>query len=68
MSFIYSRFVRFLVLVGLTTQSILTPETWRYVPEPEAFDHIFTDTELYEKYDLTSEEIAIIESIIKERK
>ena len=68
MSFIYSRFVRFLVLIGLTTQSILTPETWRYVPEPEAFDHIFTDTELYEKYDLTSEEIAIIESVIKERK
>lgn len=67
-SFIYSKFVRFLVLIGLNKQSILTPETWRYVPEPEAFDHIFTNKELYEKYDLTSEEIAIIESIIKERK
>ena len=58
----------FLVLVGLTTQSILTPETWRYVPDPGSFDHIFTDEELYEKYGLTSEEIDIIESVIKERK
>lgn len=67
MSFIYSRFVRFLVLVGLTTQSILTPETWRFVPDPGSFDHIFTDEELYEKYGLTQDEINIIESVIKKR-
>lgn len=67
MSFIYSRFVRFLVLIGLTTQSILTPETWRYVPDPGSFDHIFTDEELYEKYGLAQDEIRIIESVIKKR-
>ena len=41
---------------------------WRFVPAPKAFDHIFTDQELYEEYNLTSEEINIIESVIKERK
>lgn len=32
------------------------------------FDHIFTDAELYKKYELTDKEINIIESVIKERK
>ena len=41
---------------------------WRFVPTPKAFDHIFTDQELYEEYNLTDEEINIIESVIKERK
>ncbi len=41
---------------------------WRFVPAPKAFDHIFTDQELYEEYNLTSEEINIIEPVIKERK
>ena len=67
-SYIYTRFIRFLVFIGLTTQSILTEETWRFVPDPGAFDHIFTDDELYKKYGLTPEEINIIESVIKERK
>lgn len=67
-SYINSRLVRFLVLAGLCTQSILTPETWRYVPEQFEYNHIFTDQELYEKYKLTMEEINIIESVIKERK
>lgn len=43
-------------------------EVWKFVPAPEVFDHIFTDDELYKKYDLTDEEITIIESVIKERK
>ena len=41
---------------------------WRFVPVSKAFDHIFTDQELYEEYNLTDEEINIIESVIKERK
>ena len=41
---------------------------FRFVPDPIAFDHIFTDEELYKKYNLTPEEINIIESVIKERK
>lgn len=43
-------------------------ETWRFVPDPGAFDHIFTDEELYKKYNLTDDEIKLIESVIKERK
>ena len=43
-------------------------EAFANVPAPDAFDHIFTDKELYDKYNLTPEEIAIIESVIKERK
>jgi hypothetical protein len=42
-------------------------ESWRFVPDPGAFDHIFTDEELYKKYELTQNEIDIIESVIKER-
>lgn len=41
---------------------------WRFVPVSKAFDHLFTDQELYEEYTLTDEEINIIESVIKERK
>lgn len=69
-SWIYTKFVRFGVsnsLCGLT--GIATSDNWwRFVPDPGKFDHIFTDKELYEKYNLTDEEINIIESVIKERK
>jgi hypothetical protein len=60
--------VRFLVTLGMCASSVRNEETWRFVPDPGAFDHIFTDEELYKKYNLTEEEIAIIESVIKERK
>lgn len=64
-----TRFVRFLFFAGLLARnSIGTDYGWRFVPEPKAFDHIFTDDELYKKYSLTDEEIRVIESVIKERK
>lgn len=68
LSYIQSKLVSFLVFIGINGLTIMNDETWRFVPEPEAFDHIFTDQELYEKYQLTDEEINIIESVIKERK
>lgn len=40
-------------------------EAFINVPDPGAFDHIFTDEELYKKYNITDEEINIIESVIK---
>ena len=67
-SFINTKVIRFLILLGICGNSVTAPETWRFVPDPGAFDHIFTDEELYQKYSLTPEEIAIIESVIKERK
>ena len=67
-SYIDTKFVRFLVMIGFCTTGCFKDETWRFVPDPGKFDHIFTDAELYKKYNLTDEEIAIIESVIKERK
>ena len=57
----------FLIYLGICGAT-LNAEFWRFVPDPGAFDHIFTDQELYQKYGLTPDEIAIIESVIKERK
>lgn len=68
-SYMYTRLVRFLYLCN--TSKLTNPYTnhcFRFVPAPGAFDHIFTDQELYQKYGLTADEIAIIESVIKERK
>lgn len=68
-SWIDTKFVRFMVLIGFNVLTgVLNEEFWRFVPDPGKFDHIFTDEELYQKYGLTDEEIAIIESVIKERK
>ena len=67
-SYYDTKLVRFIMLTSLTTSSIGSAEAFRFVPDPGAFDHIFTDQELYEKYQLTNEEINIIESVIKERK
>ena len=67
-SYVSTKFVRFLLALGVHTQHFNNDEAWRFVPDPGPFDHIFTDKELYEKYNLTQEEINIIESVIKERK
>lgn len=67
-SYINTKLVAFLMLITLNGLTVINNETFRFVPMPGAFDHIFTDEELYKKYNLTNEEINIIESIIKERK
>ena len=66
-SYFDTRLIRFVMLVALVGQGGTDEEFWRYVPDPGAFDHIFTDAELYAKYNLTEEEINIIESVIKPR-
>ena len=67
-SYMNTKFVSFLVLCGNVGMNLSNEESWRFVPDPVNFDHIFTDQELYKKYNLTEEEIHIIESVIKERK
>lgn len=67
-SYVNTKTVRFLVALGICASSVRNTETWRFVPDPGAFDHIFTDEELYKKYNLTDDEIKLIESVIKERK
>lgn len=66
-SFMYTKFARFCLGLGVHTQHFNNDEAWRFVPDPGPFDHIFTDEELYKKYNLTPEEINIIESVIKAR-
>ena len=67
-SFMYSKIVRFVCVTTLVGTNLANNEAWRCITIPEKFDHIFTDEELYKKYNLTPEEINIIESVIKERK
>lgn len=55
-------------LVYMTNCGNASAEAFINVPKPKAFDHIFTDEELYSEYDLAPAEIAIIESVIKEQK
>jgi site-specific DNA-methyltransferase (adenine-specific) len=69
-SWCYTRFIRYMLSLSLcgVTGIATSNEWWRFVPDPGKFDHIFTDQELYTKYNLTQQEINIIESVIKERK
>ena len=68
LSYTYTKFVRFLIFNSICGLSAVTSDPWwRFVPAPVAFDHLFTDEELYKKYNLTPDEIAIIEGTIAER-
>ena len=62
-SYIYTKFVRFLVGMKKMTQD-LKDQTFALVPLQD-FSKPWTDAELYDKYGLTDEEIAFIESMIK---
>lgn len=63
LSYLKTSFVRFLMLQMLSTQDI-SAEKFRFVPIQD-FTKPWTDEELYKKYNLTDEEIAFIESMIK---
>lgn len=65
-SYFDTKIIRFLILCSIVGTTIST-ELFRLVPDPEKFDHIFTDAELYNKYDITVDEQKLIESIIKDR-
>lgn len=68
-SYFDCKLIRFILLCNISTRAnVFTDQYMRFVPDPGAFDHIFTDDELYKKYNLTQDEINIIESVIKERK
>ena len=57
-----TKFFRF--LVGIRKNKNMTHDTYLYVPLQD-FSHPWTDEMLYEKYGLTEEEIAFIESMIR---
>ena len=63
MSYIATRFFRFLVLLKKNSQNA-AKGVYQLVPQQD-FSKSWTDEELYEKYGLTDDEIAFIESMIK---
>lgn len=65
-SYMATKIIAFLFYCGICANTI-NLKFYRYIPDPGSFDHVFTDDELYQKYNLTDEEITIIESVIKER-
>lgn len=66
MSYMETRFFRFLVLLIKNTQDGMR-SVYQFVPQ-QKFDKPWTDAELYDKYGLTEEEIAYIESLVSDKK
>ena len=62
-SYIKTKFFRFLVLLRKNTQHA-TSKVYQFVPQQD-FSKPWTDEELYKKYGLTDEEIQFIESMIR---
>lgn len=62
-SYIKTKFFRFLVLLKKNTQDA-TSKVYSFVPV-QNFDELWTDEKLYAKYGLTDEEINFIESMIR---
>ena len=63
LSYIQTRFFRFLVLLRKNTQHA-AKGVYQFVPT-QNFDEPWTDEKLYKKYGLTEDEIAFIESMIR---
>lgn len=63
LTFLKTRFARFLIQTILLTQNI-TRDSFVMVPSVE-FEHPWEDSMLYERYSLTDEEIEFIESTIR---
>lgn len=61
--YLQTKFTRFLILQSLSSIN-LSREMYALVPQQD-FSKPWTDEELYQKYGLTEEEIAFIESMIK---
>ena len=62
-SYVKTRFFRFLIWLRKVSQHA-TRATYTWVPQ-QTWDKSWTDEALYKKYDLTSEEITFVESIIR---
>lgn len=63
MSYIQSRFFRFLVLLNKPSQDA-TKRVYAFVPMQD-FNEAWTDEKLYKKYGLDEDEIAFIESMVR---
>ena len=71
LSWLNTRFVRFFVAIYQSKLTgMLTDHVFRFVPAPPSgkFDHIYTDQELYDAFNLPQKYRDVIEAVIKERK
>lgn len=64
-AYMRTRFVRFLVSLRKITQNI-TRDSYRFVPMLP-MNRLWTDEDLYKRYEITPDQIAFIESLIAER-
>lgn len=62
-AYLRTRFVRFLISAVLMTQNT-TRASYAFVPDL-GFDRVWTDGDLYERFGLTGDEVALIEAQIK---
>jgi site-specific DNA-methyltransferase (adenine-specific) len=62
-SYLRTRFARFLISLRKITQDA-TRATYTWVPQ-QTWDRAWTDADLYEKYGITEDEQAFIESMIR---
>ena len=63
-AYLRTRFVRFLVSLRKATQHA-TRDVYKFVPDLP-MDRVWTDTLLYKRYRLTADEIAFVESHVRE--
>ena len=68
-SWINTKFVRFFVLINIGSTTIINTNSFRFVPAPPSgkFDHIYTDKELYDAFNLPQKYRDVIEAVIRER-
>lgn len=66
-SYLNTRLVRFMLLVRMCSYHNDNPSTWKFVPDQGVYDHAYTDKELYDKYNLSDDEIKLIEACVVER-
>lgn len=69
-SWLNCKFTRFFVAINVNKLTgILTDDYFRFVPAPPdyKFNHIYTDQELYNLYNIPQKYIEVIESIVKDR-
>lgn len=69
-SWLDTKFTRFFALINISSVTIMNANSFRFVPAPPSgkFDHIYTDKELYDAFNLPQKYRDVIEAVIKERK
>lgn len=70
-SWLNCKLIRFMLICNVSKLTVTFDDDYfRFVPAPPSgkFDHIYTDQELYQAFNLPQKYIDVIEAVIKERK